>query len=734
MGLIDKAFARFGYTKATQSKQYVSALAYGSGSDGMALYEPDPAMYANQAELMQRLSWVYAAVTMTCNTVASLADFEVYDVNGEEKQELDNHPFEKLLRNPNPYQFDSRFEFFEALVGYLRLNGNAYIYANSIGDNVPPSELWVLRPDRVTVIPSATQYVSGYVYDVNGKTITFEPWEIVHLKNFHPLNDWYGLSAIEALSLAAESDFKQQTYNRNFFSKDNAKPQGAIAFADNIADSAWEGIKSDIKRNYGETERRTMLLRGVGQGGVQWLQMGLSQKDMEFLAGRQFTKEEIYHVLAPGLIAMLDKNTTEANSTAGERTFREYCVWPMMQRVAEKLTAKLLPRYGENLVGEFADIRIRDRALQLQEIAAYSQTHTIAEIRREHYNDDPIGDERDDLLPTQVTAQSGTPQTTSNQGLMQDEVSQVQPETQNGQAQVDDSAEDADETISAEMDALKADEREKYKRWASKPRARAFEFKHLDKNEQRALIGAHASDTGASPFIRELKADPRASSEARLAESIASILKRQAAEAESAIRENRNPNLSALDSELRRIVEKELADTLTEELTRQAEQIGVEYDTAAINDAAHKWAQAYSYDLVQGIADNSRNVIQNAMTAYTGGQGLSIGDLKEMLRAAFDPIRADRIAITETTRAYSQAQTIYQGLLKDEGLNFVRVWNSDNDSIVCPICKGLNGARENEQGKFVHPDTKREYDAPPAHTNCRCMTGLRYKRNGNATS
>jgi phage portal protein BeeE len=96
-----------------------------------------------------------------------------------------------------------------------------------------------------------------------------------------------------------------------------------------------------------------MMMRAVGKGGVSWIQMGVSQKDMEFLQGRTFNKEEIFAALAPGLSSMLAVNATEANSKAGKATFNEMTIWPMHQAVAEKFTADILPAYGETLVGEF---------------------------------------------------------------------------------------------------------------------------------------------------------------------------------------------------------------------------------------------------------------------------------------------------------------------------------------------------------------------------------------------
>lgn len=403
--------------RAQRQAQYVTTIA-GSYAGG-PVSDPDPALYANQARLMQQLSWVYSAISLVSQSAASLAQFQVMQLRAETKKPIVNHEFEQLLRAPNRYQFDSQFEYFEALFGFLKLSGNCYLYLNALSPELPPAEIYILRPDRVMVVPDRQTFVRGYVFNVDGAELAFERDEIVHIKTWHPLNDWYGLTAIEALSLAAETDLKEAGWNKNFFDKQFAKPQGALAYADMINDSDWDKLKGESKEEYGGTQRRLMMLRGAGKGGVQWLQMGLSQKDMEFITGRQFNKEEIYQGLAPGLLQMLDKNSTEANSIAGEKVFREYTLYPLLKRVQEKFTAKILPRYGDasadgsGLVGEFEEIRARDRVLDMQERQAYERVHTIAEVRAKYDNDGPLGDDRDDLLVAQ--AQSFNPN--ANAGL-----------------------------------------------------------------------------------------------------------------------------------------------------------------------------------------------------------------------------------------------------------------------------------------------------------------------------
>jgi HK97 family phage portal protein len=371
-------------------------------ADGQQFGLPDPTMPEAQSELYQRLSWVQTAVGIVAST-ASVEKLNVKQMRGEKADHVENHPFETLLRRPNPLM--SRFEFLQATFGYLQLTGMAYWWLNTTSESAPPIELWAIPTHQIQPIPDGRMFVRGYKYNPGGgqKEIEIPAHEIVQFRRWHPLSWFTGLSPIEAVSTSAQGDLAMQKWNTNFFDKQHAKPEGALAFADPIPQAAWEGIRADITRRHGGTQRELMMLRNVGSGGVSWVQMGMSQKDMEFLQGRQFTKEEIFGVYAPGLSSILAINATEANSTAGKSTFQEFALWPQMVAVAEKISNDLMPLYGENLVAEFDDVRKTDTAIELAEQEAYARVHTINEVRQQWYEDEPLEDERGEMLAAEIS-------------------------------------------------------------------------------------------------------------------------------------------------------------------------------------------------------------------------------------------------------------------------------------------------------------------------------------------
>lgn len=391
--------------KAGNSK-YASWLLQTSGAEKWNM--PDTGVYANQAELYRKLSWVLTAVDMTAQAGA-LTSFNVGRlVAGKEPKDIPNHEFELLLSHPN--ELDSRFEFLYATIGFWKLNGNAYWWLNKAGESAPPDELWFIPPHKIKPLPDENLYLKGYLYDPgNGREIFLNPWEIIHFRRFNPFSRFTGLSAIEAIALVAQGDLGMQDWNTRLFKENNARLPGILTFAQMIEDGIWEKIKSDTRE--AAKNRELMMLKGVGQGDVHWMQNSVSQKEMEFLNGRKANKEEIFSVLAPGLMSMLSENATEANSLAGRATFNELTVYPMHVMMAEKITNEILPLYpGRPLVGHFEDIRISDRDMQLREQDEYSKTHTIEEVREKYYGDPPLDDERDNLLITQVTAQTGKPE------------------------------------------------------------------------------------------------------------------------------------------------------------------------------------------------------------------------------------------------------------------------------------------------------------------------------------
>lgn len=141
---------------------------------------------------------------------------------------------------------------------------------------------------------------------------------------------------------------------------------------------------------------------------------------------------------------------------------------------------------------------------------------------------------------------------------------------------------------------------------------------------------------------------------------------------------------------------------------QQLEMGGIRLDWTLTNTEAAKWAREYSYELIKGIDDTTREATQAAITQFVETPGMTMGDLKAAL--PFNPVRSDMIATTEVTRAYARGQTIAAVDAHKEfpDLRLVRTYYTNNDDRVCDICGPYDGQE-------VPADIE-----PPLHVNCRC--------------
>jgi HK97 family phage portal protein len=341
-----------------------------------------PLAAAPYARLYQQSPWVYVAVNRI-SEAAALAPLQIYRKTAQGRVSVPNHPLARLLAAPNPHL--SQFELFEQTVGALELTGNAFWYLAGDARGLP-AEIWPLAPERVSVVPDPARYIRGYVYELDGQRIPLEAEEIVHFRRWHPANDYYGLSALEAARLAVGSDRAMAEWNFQTFGQENGVPAGIVSIREFVTDADFERIKRDWKASYGGTQRRTAFLRG---GGIEWHDIGLSHHDLDFLKGREAHRDEILHIFGvpTGLVS---DNATEANATVAERLFIERTLYPKLVRIAQKITVDLLPFWERDAEANFDDIRPTDMQARLAEINAARAALSVNELRERFFALPPV--------------------------------------------------------------------------------------------------------------------------------------------------------------------------------------------------------------------------------------------------------------------------------------------------------------------------------------------------------
>lgn len=252
------------------------------------------------------------------------------------------HPLLKLAARPNEAQ--GRAEFLEAIYGQILLTGNAYIEAVPGEDN-GPSELHVLRSDRMSVVPGPDGWAIAYDYKVGQRTHRFdmrgELKPICHLKSFHPLDDHYGLSPLQAAAVAVDVHGAASTWSKALL--DNAaRPSGAIIYRGTDGDGTlsadqYDRLLCEVESNHqgARNAGRPMLL----EGGLDWKPMGFSPSDMEFHKTKEAAAREIAIAFGvPPMLLGIPGDATYANYQEANRAFYRLTVLPLATKVVSDLS------------------------------------------------------------------------------------------------------------------------------------------------------------------------------------------------------------------------------------------------------------------------------------------------------------------------------------------------------------------------------------------------------------
>lgn len=269
----------------------------------------------------------------------------------DRERRYDTHPVQTLLARPNMGQ--GRAELLEALFGQVLLTGNGYLEA--VFDEDLPVELHVLRSDRMSLIPGADGWPIAYEYAVGAKKHRFNVGDvspICHVKNFHPHDDHYGLSAMQAAASAIDVHNAASRWSKALL--DNAaRPSGAIVYRgmdgqSQLAPDQYDRLVSEMETQHqgARNAGRPMLL----EGGLDWKPMGFSPSDMEFQKTKEAAAREIAIAFGvPPMLLGIPGDATYANYQEANRAFYRLTVLPLATRITTAIANWLSDFSGEQV-------------------------------------------------------------------------------------------------------------------------------------------------------------------------------------------------------------------------------------------------------------------------------------------------------------------------------------------------------------------------------------------------
>ncbi len=291
---------------------------------------------------------VYRCVKLISQGIAAIP-FLLYEKKNGIQHEITHHPILNLLAQPSPYQ--ARCAFMEQIISSLLLAGNAYIEAVCNYDNLP-IELYHLRPDRMTIIPheSGLPWAFEYTVDQRKRIIHHhhQPYpKVLHLKFFHPLDDWYGMSPLEAAATAIDQHNTVSAHNLALL-QNGGRPSGAFIIKSSyLSDEQRSSLRSDLKHIYeGHNNAGKILML---EGDFSWQEMGLSPKDLDFIEGKNVSAREIAQAFGvPPMLVGVKGDATFSNYKEARFHLWEDTILPLLEFIIAELNLWLVPYFCQN--------------------------------------------------------------------------------------------------------------------------------------------------------------------------------------------------------------------------------------------------------------------------------------------------------------------------------------------------------------------------------------------------
>lgn len=337
---------------------------------------------------------VYGCVRVLAESCASLPLilYRRRQDGGKDRAD-DRREYELLHDQPNSWQ--TSFEFVELMLHHLALRGNS---VNEVrfdrggrAESIQP-----IHPDHI----EASQTSGGLIrYNVRDplrpqrrKKLLITGRDVLHVRSMSCDGIW-GLNPIQTLRRAIGLPLYQDEFASRFFQQ-GVQPSGVYSHPTELSDKAFARLQQQMADHAGaHNSHRTLIL----EGGMEWKQVSMTNRDAQFLEARKFSIDEIARIfrIPPHMIQNLDK-ATFSNIEQQSIDFVVHSLRPWLVRIEQALKRDLALEPG--LFAEFlvdgllrGDMETRFAAYAL---AIQNEIYTPNEVRAmENRNPMQGGDE-----------------------------------------------------------------------------------------------------------------------------------------------------------------------------------------------------------------------------------------------------------------------------------------------------------------------------------------------------
>lgn len=336
--------------------------------------------YQTKAEqLAANVGWAAAASDAIAEACAAV-EIKLYKKKPDgDREEIKEHPLLELLAEPNMVHSGEQLR----QLHFTFMNFNGESYELMMKGTEPFTPVRGQLPDSLHVIPAhEADFKLGDTYTkstVKYGKVEYPVTALIRDINPDPANPYYGRSRIAASAAAIDTDEQMKQWNRRFFAN-NARPGLIFSTNEAMSDESYERWQQQMSDEHSGTDNAFKNLL-IENGDAK--PYSLSQTDLDFLASREFSRDEILAMfrLSPALLGMAE-NVNKATADAATYINAIINTVPRMRQYVNLLNKVLVKVYDPTLILDFVNPVPEDVEAKLKEaMGGVNKWLTIDEVR-----------------------------------------------------------------------------------------------------------------------------------------------------------------------------------------------------------------------------------------------------------------------------------------------------------------------------------------------------------------
>lgn len=300
----------------------------------------------------EKQSWVYACVNALARTIAQnpLRVRRPGEKKPVKKGEMTPKEQRAVALLGRPSKRKTGYDLWYVSEAAADTAGRAFWFLDKAGPRSSlPERIIPLNPDKVTISVSSDGFdTKSYTYErPDGSKMYIPEWRIIEFGPPNPYDGVAGLAPLSAALSAVELDMRAEAYNKKFY-ENGAQPGGILTSKKTLGKRQADAVRSEFEGRHRGTgaSHKTAIL----SGDWDYKQLGLGQREMEFLQQRKFSREQIGAVFGvPGVLTNDPNKSNYSTANVELRIFADTNWVPKIHYYEQVLQAQYFERFAPDL-------------------------------------------------------------------------------------------------------------------------------------------------------------------------------------------------------------------------------------------------------------------------------------------------------------------------------------------------------------------------------------------------